>query len=274
MISTKPSGDCRQWVALVKFGTFPSPLVPVSAARVYEQIRSFGSFHHRNATNLVPKSLNIYPIHQYIITIKGQSKWYDIKKQFEINGLECVCVRRQKKNFCVVGDLDPSSIQWKCEMVLVLTTGVVRTEDARDSTLFQRAALLDGLTFLDQYHTPRERGIFPYLMSLEGVLTSESLSARLAEEGFVSGMSIPMSFQVMLTVEGQGTHIASEWAWWRSRILHRTVDWRLWHVLCLGLVISRQLGCLWSAGFRGTMVAVIIQLRVGHDRGHRLPRGV
>lgn len=36
--------------------------------------------------------------------------------------------------------------------------------------------------------------MFTDLMSLQGVLTGESLSTGLAEERFVAGMSIPMAF--------------------------------------------------------------------------------
>ena len=44
-ISTKPSEHLL--VALVRFGISLTQLVPMSAARVYEQIRSFGSLRHR-----------------------------------------------------------------------------------------------------------------------------------------------------------------------------------------------------------------------------------
>ena len=82
-----------------------------------------------------------------------------------------------------------------------------------------------------------------------------------------------MSLQVVLAIEGQGTHIASERAWRGSRILHGRADWRLWHILCLGLAI-RHLGRLRSVGFRGVVVVAIVKVGVCHDRRHRLTGGV
>lgn len=41
------------------------------------------------------------------------------------------------------------SMQRKRGTRLVLTVGVVRIEDVSESSLFRRATLLDGLTFLD-----------------------------------------------------------------------------------------------------------------------------
>ena len=73
----------------------------------------------------------------------------------------------------------------------------------------------------------------------------------------------------MLPIKGQGTHIASEWTWRGSRILHGTVDRRLWHVLSRGRAVL-DLGRLRSVGVRGAMVVVVIKLSVVHDRGHRL----
>jgi len=98
------------------------------------------------------------------------------------------------------------------------------------SSLFQWAALLDGL------------------MPLQGVLAGESLSTRLAKERLFPVMRISVSLQVVLTIEGQRTHIAGKRARRGSGILHGTVDRRLGNILRLGLAV-RHLGRLGSVGF-------------------------
>ena len=115
-------------------------------------------------------------------------------------------------------------------------------------------------------------------MPLKGVLTGESLPTRLAEERFVSGMRVPVPLQVVLAIERQSTHVASERAWWGSRILHGSVDRRLWRVLCWGVAVRHRSG-LRSVGLGGVVVVavvvvVVVQVRVGHDGWHRLTRGV
>lgn len=98
------------------------------------------------------------------------------KKQFEINGIEYMYETREEKKLRRGRRSGPKSIQRRCETGLVLATGVVRTRDGGASSLFQRAALLDGLVFICQCHITREWGMLPYLMPLQGVLAGESLS--------------------------------------------------------------------------------------------------
>lgn len=78
---------------------------------------------------------------------------YDIKKQFEINGLVCVCANGMgitKIFSCVPGAWIPVKGGEGCKTRLMLAISVTRTEGVKFSLLFQRATLLDGLTFLDQ----------------------------------------------------------------------------------------------------------------------------
>jgi hypothetical protein len=70
-------------------------------------------------------------------------------------------------------------------------------------------------------------------------------------------MGVPMSLQVVLTIEGQCTHIASKRAWRGSRVLHGTVDRGLRHILCLGLAVS-HLCRLGSLRFRGAPIVAVI----------------
>ena len=147
-------------------------------------------------------------------------------------------------------------------------------EAASASPLFQRAALLDGLGMFPKSNSHRRRvGRVPYLMTLQGVLAGESLSTWVAEEGFVTGVGVPVSFQIVLAIEGQGAHIASKRAGRGGRILHRTVDRGLWRVLRLGVAVGHRDG-LGSVRFRGCVIIVVVQRRVCDDGGHRLPGGV
>ena len=116
--------------------------------------------------------------------------------------------------------------------------------------------------------------MFTDLMPLQGVLTGEGLSTGLAEKRFVTSMGIPMTLQVVLTIKGQSTHIAGEWAWGGSRILHGTVDRGLWNILRRVRGVVLHLGRLRPVWFRGTVVIVVVQLSVGHDRRHRLSGSV
>jgi len=96
----------------------------------------------------VSKTTNVYPVNQYRVTIREQDR-YDIKSisRSAKSGVLYEMRERKKKNFCVVGDLDPGQ-QYNDGVRLV--TGVVRTEDGTTLSLFQWAALLDGLVFFDQ----------------------------------------------------------------------------------------------------------------------------
>lgn len=116
--------------------------------------------------------------------------------------------------------------------------------------------------------------MFPYLVALEGVLPGESLPTRLAEERFFSVVCVPVSLQVVLTIEGQSTHIACKGACRGSRILGLNVDRWLWNLrkLRLGMVV-RQSGRLRPMRFGGAIIVVVVQMRVGHDRRRRLPGG-
>lgn len=70
-----------------------------------------------------------------------------------------------------------------CKTRSVLAGGVARGGDAILLLLFHWAALLDGL------------------VPLKGVLASEGFSTEFAEEGFISGVGIPVAFKVVLAIE-------------------------------------------------------------------------